>query len=457
MILFHDPVFRSLALHLWQATWFGLVAAFLIVAVPGLSAKARHVLGGLALARFFVPTSWLATLAATVASRLPGGNWLAARLGEVTMPAFIVSGAGATGGQEGLVVTWLVAALWAVGCAAVAWVGVARLVRGLRAVKRSQILFGDGEQARLDALAERAGLRPGAVRGYAVKDGAWLGVVGLFRSRVLVPEGLFSAMDEAEVDAVLLHELMHVRRRDNLVRLLQAGAVALLWFHPLVWWLDRRLRWESERACDDGVLRVTGANAVYASGLLKATRFALGLKLPGVSGMSRFRLRTRIEAVLNHQPQKDSLMKFSLLLVSMFGLVGFATLMAAEKESSDQPAYQLAPTMVDGGLSVDQLDQVPVLRHAQRPLYPKELKEQGKTATVVIELVIDREGIVREAAVKTSTNHAFDAAALEAVRQWTFSPGKKAGKPVNTRIAVPIVFSLKTAPEHAPVHETPGS
>jgi len=184
--------------------------------------------------------------------------------------------------------------VWALGVALLLGVRAVQLVRGMRSVRRVQVAFSVRDQARLAALASRAKIRPGRVTGYYVPSSGWLGVTGLFRSRVIVPEGFFAALEDREVDAVLLHELMHVKRHDNLLRLCQAGVVAIFWFHPLVWWLDRRLRWESERACDEGVLRLTGANRAYASGLCKATRFALGLNLPGVSGMSRMRLQARI-------------------------------------------------------------------------------------------------------------------------------------------------------------------
>lgn len=449
MSLFQDPLLRAVAMHLWQASLFGLVVAAWILTVPGMSARARHALAGLALARFFVPTHAFAWLAGVVQAAFPHAGWLGLRFHEVWMPPFLVAGQGTVGLTQGPPLGLrLLAAAWFAGVAVVAGASFLRLVRGLRAVRERRVPFTPAEQRRLDDLAVRAGLPRGRVAGFTVRNGAWLGVVGVFRSRVLVPEGLFSTLDDAETDAVLLHELMHVRRRDNLVRLLQACAVALLWFHPLVWWLDRRLCWESERACDDGVLRVTGANDVYANGLYKAARYALGLTLPGVSGMSRLRLRTRIQAVLNHQPQKDSSMKFVFLVGSVLGLVGAATLMAAGENSGRETAANAVasegavPRVTEEVLPVEGLSQVPTLRNAERPLYPKELKEQGRTGKVIIEVIVDKDGSVQSAVVKQSTDHAFDASALTAVRHWTFNPGLKDGRPVNVRLAVPIVYSL---------------
>jgi TonB family protein len=266
------------------------------------------------------------------------------------------------------------------------------------------------------------------------------------------------------VDSVLLHELMHVKRHDNLLRLFQAGVVALFWFHPLVWWLDRRLRWESERACDEGVLRLTGANRVYASGLFKAMRFALGLNLPGVSGMSRLRLQSRIQAVLNHRNRKDSPVKLSLTVSTLVGFFGLATLMASAPASpggTDAPAAKNQAAEDSGApgkpapadspatnpsgrnvLNISELDQIPVGKLQVPPVYPKELKVAGVQGTVVIGLVLDKQGKVGDLMVVSSSDHRFEQVAMDAVRQWKFSPGLKGGKPVNVRMSIPIVFSL---------------
>jgi hypothetical protein len=351
--------------------------------------------------------------------------------------------------------------IWSMGTILLLGLGMTRLVRGLRAVKHGQVPFSAEDHERLEALAGRAGLRPGRVIGYYVPSSDWLGVVGLFRSRVVVPEGLFSALDDQEVDAVLLHELMHVKRHDNLLRLCQSGVVALFWFHPLVWWLDRRLRWESERACDEGVLRLTGANRVYASGLFKAMRFALGLNLPGVSGMSRLWLQSRIQAVLNHQNRKDSPVKFTITASVLVALFGLATLVASTPAASDGTGVPAAAG--SKVFNISELDQMPVARsELAAPVYPAALRKVGLAGEVIVGFVVDEQGNVGDVkgsppkdqkdgrTVKYgdvvftfSNDERFDQAAMEAVRQWKFSPGKKDGKPVKVRMSVPIVFTFK--------------
>ena len=455
---------HAAALHLWQATLFGLVVGLGIVLLPAAPARLRHFAGWLALLRFVLPASLLAPLIGFLPWVAHGGPWLPARVSALLMPAFIVSGnaRGVPPAASHLPDSAVLVMIWSLGTILLLGAGMIRLARGLRAVKRHEIPFATGDRERLEALAGRVGLRPGRVTGRHVSPSGWLGVVGLFRSRVVVPEGLFAALNDEEVDLVLLHELMHVRRRDNLLRLCQAGVVCLFWFHPLVWWLDRRLRWESERACDEAVLRLTGANRVYASGLFKATRFALGLNLPGVSGMSRMRLQSRIHAVLNHPHRKDSPVKLALMVSALVGLFGLATLVASTPVASEGAGAATTPGKVgekpadqnkaapDRGatapagriLDITELDQIPIARKQSQPVYPSELRKGPVKGEVLVSWVLDEQGNVGDVKVEKSTDHRFDQASVDAVRQWKFSPGMKEGHPVKVAMKCPIVFSF---------------
>jgi TonB family protein len=465
MILLSDFWWRQAALHLWQATLFGLAIAFVMVLLPG-PARLRQFAGCLALLRFLVPAGLLAPLLGLPPWALTGGLWRSTGLGTLWMPAFVVSGNALKTSPAALNVPLpaILAVVWGGGTILCFGFGTIRLVRGLRGVRRQGIPFSTGDQERLDMLAARLGLPPGRVSGCYVPPSGWLGVIGIFRSRIVVPEGLCAALDEKEVESVLLHELVHVKRHDNLLRLFQAGVVALFWFHPVVWWLDRRLRWESESACDEAVLRLTGANRVYATGLFKAVRYALELDLPGVSGMSRTGLQSRLRAVLNHQDRKDSPVKLALTVSTLVAFFGLAMLVAStsaapggtgasadQKQAAEDPgaAAKTAPAdsaaaISSGGkvLDISELDQIPVARMRVPPIYPADLKKTGAQATVVVGLVLDVKGTVGELKVVSSTDQRFDQVTMDAVRQWTFSPGLKGGRPVNVRMSVPIVFRL---------------
>lgn len=93
-------------------------------------------------------------------------------------------------------------------------------------------------------------------------------------------------------------------------------------------------------------------------------------------------------------------------------------------------------------ISRDMLDNEPRSRARVAPNYPAEARSAGITGEVVVEFVVDETGQVRHPRVLRSSDSVFEAATLRAVERWRFEPGKKNGKPVRFRMAVPVVFNL---------------
>ena len=92
-------------------------------------------------------------------------------------------------------------------------------------------------------------------------------VVGWMRPVVLVPATAFTGLSAEQIEALLAHELAHVRRHDYLVNLLQTAAETLLFYHPGVWWVSRQMRSERENCCDDLAVEVCGSALTYAKAL----------------------------------------------------------------------------------------------------------------------------------------------------------------------------------------------
>lgn len=88
------------------------------------------------------------------------------------------------------------------------------------------------------------------------------------------------------------------------------------------------------------------------------------------------------------------------------------------------------------------LDQIPSPRFQAKPVYPFEMRRAGITGDVLVGFIVDSNGDVREAYAIRSTQREFEAAAVQAVSKWKFRPGKKGGRNVNTKMQVPIVFSI---------------
>ena len=104
-----------------------------------------------------------------------------------------------------------------------------------------------------------------------------------------------------QIEALLAHEVCHVRRRDNLVAAVHMVIEALFWFHPLVWWLETRLVDERERACDEEVVRWGHEPVVYAESILKTCEFYAESPLTCVAGVTGADLKKRIEAIMRNQ------------------------------------------------------------------------------------------------------------------------------------------------------------
>ncbi len=117
------------------------------------------------------------------------------------------------------------------------------------------------------------------------------GVFGGFRPVLLLPEGITEKLTPAQLEAVLTHEMRHVKRRDNLATALHMMAEAVFWFHPLVRWIWARLVEERERACDEEVLRAGLDPQTYAEGILKVCEFYLKSPLDCMAGVSGANLK----------------------------------------------------------------------------------------------------------------------------------------------------------------------
>jgi len=92
-------------------------------------------------------------------------------------------------------------------------------------------------------------------------------VVGWARPIVLVPASVFTGLSAEQIEALLAHELAHVRRHDYLVNLLQTAAETLFFYHPAMWWVSRKIRDERENCCDDLAVEICGDALAYVRAL----------------------------------------------------------------------------------------------------------------------------------------------------------------------------------------------
>ncbi|HEY3137286.1 MAG TPA: M56 family metallopeptidase [Blastocatellia bacterium] len=297
-----------LANHLWQATLLSLLAfaaAALLRKGPG---RARYAIWLIASAKFVLPSAVFVIIARQLGldfssmfisnSEIGQGAGIVSQLTTPLMQweeSAVASETIVRGHNELFCALTLI---WFTGCLAFLAVWWRHRARFRGAIHASRITARTRERETLDRV--RAWLKiERKVRLFISQQTIEPGVWGVFRPVVLLPERMAEELDDAELEAVMMHEMIHVARRDNLIANVQRLLCCLLWFHPVVWLLDRLLLVDRERACDEEVMRLGGASEVYASSLLKVLRFCLGWNVAGASNAAGSNLGRRIERIMS--------------------------------------------------------------------------------------------------------------------------------------------------------------
>ena len=191
--------------------------------------------------------------------------------------------------------------LWSVGVVLLSL----RLLAGsfeVRALRRSACRADDRLRERVSQLATRMGIgRPVDVVMSIRSEGP--GAIGWLRPLILLPPATVMGLTTTQLDAVLAHELAHIRRHDYAVNIMQMVAETLLFYHPAVWWVSKRLRIERELCCDDEAVRVCGDRAAYARALVTMAKLQSPTMAMGVAGGS---LSDRIHRLLGFPSDAQS-------------------------------------------------------------------------------------------------------------------------------------------------------
>ena len=186
-------------------------------------------------------------------------------------------------------------------------------------------------------------------------------VLGILRPLIVVPPDLVDRLPADQLSLVLMHELAHVRRCDNLWLLLQRLVTAALFYHPAVWICGRMLRREAEQACDDLVVCATGRPEAYAGGLaLIAERAAhsnpASRRIPMVSTLASTEsdLSQRIRRTLNGRARRMG-MRTRLVAVALLSPLAAVTMPsygAADSGTFTQPAEEEAQPLPESAANI---------------------------------------------------------------------------------------------------------
>lgn len=329
---------------LWQGLLVGWVAALLLALMRKARPQARYLVacGALLLCAALPLAGMIARMAEADAGAASSGLPVvaaSAMAGAVLALSVSAIDAGRFAGwanwelalQERLP---LVLLLWALGAGLLAL----RMVLGLAWVRRrtraGQYRLDPAWQARLDRMARGMGIARRVTLGL-VDDLASPVTAGWWRPVVLVPASLVSGMPPQLLEALLAHELAHVRRCDYVVNLIQSAIEILLFYHPAVWWLSNRIREEREQIADDVAASTLGEPRRLALALSELDLFQFTPQLaPAAHGGN---LMSRIKRLV--RPEAEPLnWKLALPIVGLATAAAFYSWSAPAHAEAEQPA-----------------------------------------------------------------------------------------------------------------------
>ncbi len=239
---------------------------------------------------------------------------------------------------------WLAGSLSAFVMLTTGLIGVHRLRRSSRILESGEV------RQRLLALAHSLGILRRVSIGVCDRLAVPV-LVGVIRPIILLPPAALCGWSVEQLEMVLLHELAHLRRLDNLINILQRAVECVLFFHPVVWWLSGWLRLERELCCDRLVVGRLGQPVAYAEMLVALT----GSSHQGrsaVLAMADRQVLTRIRRLFNLEERS-----MKLTLPEGLGLLGTLIvgtslvlgLHAAQPEPKAESEESIRQALEDGG------------------------------------------------------------------------------------------------------------
>ncbi len=353
----------ALTHFVWQGALLGLAAFVLLRVVRPERASTRYLIAvGTLAAMLVVPVLTFVTSSGETASTRvawqPQGNSLTANAGAVTgsmianfeqNPAAVrqwlpTQGLPSAASEPAPIAPWwlpLVTAVWMLGVSILS----IRLLGGWALTqllaRRAIAHVSDEVEVAAREMARRLGLR----RSFAVVQSSAVVVptlVGWVKPVVLLPISALSGLSPQQLQAVIAHELAHVRRHDYLVNLLQSAVETLLFYHPAVWWVSAEIRAEREHCCDDLAVEVCGDRLVYVSALAELTSIERrAFALAATDGSLVTRVRRLLGRPLDARRELPPSWAILVLLVLIGGGAGTYE-MSADATAVEQIAHAAA-------------------------------------------------------------------------------------------------------------------
>ena len=273
------------------------------------------------------------------------------------------------------------------------------------------------------ALARRMGLaRTVRVLTAALPDGP--SVVGWLRPVLLLPPATVLGLTPEQLEAVLAHELAHIRRYDHLVNAVQTLVETVLFYHPAVWWTSARIRHERELCCDDLAVRTCGDALCFARALTKLERLRI-LTPQNALGSTGGSMIYRVQRLIGAAPQECAPSKLSGLLALSLGVAGLALSAHWLHAQTAAPQKPQGITYIsdthsgdDAGVTVD-LGGASIM-HRTEVRYPESPLASGIQGTVTAQVTLDASGNVSDAHIISGPQE-LRKAVMHSVLDWHFA------------------------------------
>jgi multidrug resistance efflux pump/beta-lactamase regulating signal transducer with metallopeptidase domain len=281
--------------------------------------------------------------------------------------------------------------LWLIGTPATFVVLAIGLIGSERLRRQSEALNQAELANRCRRLAESLGVHCHVALGVCGRLAAPI-LVGIFKPMILLPPAALCGWTVEQLEMVLLHELAHVRRWDNLVNLLQRIVEAILFFHPVVWWLSAWIRLEREMCCDRVVVARTGNPRAYAE-TLASLALPESITRTGALAMAENRLVMRIRRILNLEDRsmcvstKSFVFTSALLVAALIGVGLYANSdkagLASEEVEDQEPVRAVEKQLIQPRKVIDEKKSADdplsaVAKQVKTPARPDGAKDDAK-------------------------------------------------------------------------------
>lgn len=410
--LLHEPAARAIGwalLHfVWQGALIGAVTALVLACLRRSAADVRYVVATIALALMTTMPivtgvqAWHADRdGAVAASRLDAPSVTPLADDSPALPVTSAAAPSQPSALNGIdLEPWLPAlvACWFAGVLVL----TLRLASGWLWVQRMKFHGTAPVSASLDAIVARLARRLHITRCVRLSQSTLVDVptvIGWIKPAILLPASALAGLTPVQVEAILAHELAHIRRHDYLVNLLQTLVETLLFYHPAVWWISRRIRVERENCCDDLAVSLCGDPVTYAKALadLEDLRGAGGELVMAATGGSLLHRVRRLLGAPSHAGRAPGWLAGAAAVLVVFGIVaGVVGTSAMDAQATSPtpaaepalpvmqpiatPEIALAPRSREEARAVAAVDAA----RQQAPTPPAPAKETGKSTGSMI-------------------------------------------------------------------------